>query len=884
MEPANKEDSRGSERYCAYKDLLEAVVMIPFRSLGFLSSGTVFPVLLDQVRAEVDRDTGITTRYAINLSYGRTRWRVTHNVVHIFSLNAYLCYKGIEGLMRDRLGMVDERHACVEAFLANVLRGARLLDMGRVYDFFGISRHSFVGEKRFEGKFFVQISERQEGCNQCSTGCHISAYFRKMYIVCKMTHLVFVDYKNGHRDVDVLFYTGELAVDTMRHAFHSSAVVVGHWKRFVIKSFDHDCVSLLAQGLAEGEARLRERRFLSFSPVRRDNIVNFYVDGRNYFENLYDTLRLARSEIFIAGWWVYPTLYLKRRLRNGRLRRRYRLDYVLKRLAEDGIRIRILLYREFQMALNINSGFTYEFLSRLHSNIEILRHPGTGHVPVYWSHHEKVVVIDQRTAYLGGMDLTLGRYDTQEHVLFDRKTRPKNEAGLLRPAALHIMKNMDLREQSSVWPGIDFCNPLKKDFVNVENGEKSLIDRAVTPRMPWHDIQCKVVGESALDVARHFIERWNFTAQLDESMRVDLLVPNEELLDLRSCDGQGQALTQVLRSVGGWSLDARTENSIARAYSEVISGARRFIYIENQFFITNCDGTAEGCPENTIGADLACRIIRAHRESERFKVYVLIPLLPAFETNFSTNASSSVREIMRAQLQSISRGRRSLFQVLRKHGVDPARYIAFMSLRKAHFDGQRISQEQIYIHSKLIIADGTTAVVGSANFNDRSMLGDRDSEIALFVEDTQVGSLLRRLLAEHLGIGGRRKKYPDGCGFEEASVDAFLEEMFAGTQPLRLEDNDVFDAMTARAEINTRIFRELFRSLPDDDVRTAADYLEFVKQRPLYSMDVDRDVIQSIFLRIRGHLVLFPHNFLSDEEVHSGFLSIQGLIPSVVFY
>ena len=42
--------------------------------------------------------------------------------------------------------------------------------------------------------------------------------------------------------------------------------------------------------------------------------------------------------------------------------------------------------------------------------------------------------------------------------------------------------------------------------------------------------------------------------------------------------------------------------------------------------------------------------------------------------------------------------------------------------------------EIIYVHSKLLIVDDDVALIGSANINDRSQLGDRDSEIAVVIE------------------------------------------------------------------------------------------------------------------------------------------------------
>lgn len=41
--------------------------------------------------------------------------------------------------------------------------------------------------------------------------------------------------------------------------------------------------------------------------------------------------------------------------------------------------------------------------------------------------------------------------------------------------------------------------------------------------------------------------------------------------------------------------------------------------------------------------------------------------------------------------------------------------------------------ELIYVHSKLMIIDDSKVIIGSANINDRSLLGSRDSEIAILI-------------------------------------------------------------------------------------------------------------------------------------------------------
>ena len=49
-----------------------------------------------------------------------------------------------------------------------------------------------------------------------------------------------------------------------------------------------------------------------------------------------------------------------------------------------------------------------------------------------------------------------------------------------------------------------------------------------------------------------------------------------------------------------------------------------------------------------------------HEEKEVFRVYILLPLLPAFEGDIAGDTGSGMRAIMYYQYQSISRGDQSL--------------------------------------------------------------------------------------------------------------------------------------------------------------------------------------------------------------------------------
>lgn len=106
---------------------------------------------------------------------------------------------------------------------------------------------------------------------------------------------------------------------------------------------------------------------------------------------------------------------------------------------QQGIKIFILLYKEVEMALGINSFYSKQRLATLHENIKLLRHPDHVRVGVFfWAHHEKLVIVDQTYAFVGGIDLCYGRWDDNHHRLTDLGsiTQPHNRSPSIKSSTI----------------------------------------------------------------------------------------------------------------------------------------------------------------------------------------------------------------------------------------------------------------------------------------------------------------------------------------------------------------------------------------------------------------------------------------------------------------
>lgn len=541
----------------------------------------------------------------------------------------------------------------------------------------------------------------------------------------------------------------------------------------------------------------RKHRFDSFAPLRRNVHAEWLVDARDYMWKVSRAIEMAENVIYIHDWWLSPELYMRR---PPTISHKWRLDRLLQRKARQGVKIFIIMYRNINSAIPIDSEYSKQALLDLHPNIYVQRSPNQVRQQVFfWAHHEKICVVDHIVAFCGGVDLCFGRWDTPDHRLVDDKRTGKERAEFPRDA-----------ENCQMWPGKDYSNPRVQDFFDLFEPYGEMYDRHKTPRMPWHDIGMQVVGQPARDLSRHFVQRWNYLLRQRRargrggpSRPIPVLLPPPDfnMADLESLGFAGTCDVQMLRSCGEWSIGTpgKTERSIQNAYIKLIEASDHFIYIENQFFITSC--VVESAQIfNQIGDALVERIIRAHRNAEDWAAVIVIPLMPGFQNRVDEPDGTSVRLIMECQFRSICRGEKSIFGRLKAENIDPLDYIQFYSLRQWGKIGPEkgLTSEQLYIHAKCMIVDDRTVIIGSANINERSMNGDRDSEVAACVRDNdmidstmagrpyKVGrfahSLRVRLMREHLGI--------DVDGLRNHEVEEWSSTRTGITQVDRIDQED----------------------------------------------------------------------------------------------
>jgi len=255
----------------------------------------------------------------------------------------------------------------------------------------------------------------------------------------------------------------------------------------------------------------------------------FLIDGAAYFEALADAIEQAQKTLLIAAWDIDSRISLLRRNESETHARGLGDFFNAKAKRTPEMHVYVLAWdypmlyiREREWLPIFNLGWKTH--RRIHFHLD-------DEHPIGASQHQKFVVIDNRVAFCGGIDLSNSRWDTPRHRIDD--ARRKNPDG--------------------------------------------------KPYPPFHDIHMIVDGEAAATLAELFTERWEWATgsrlNLNRSESVDPWPQNlaPDLEDIRV------AISRTLPAYKG-----RGEvREVERLYLEGIAAAKKMVYIENQYLTSH---------------------------------------------------------------------------------------------------------------------------------------------------------------------------------------------------------------------------------------------------------------------------------------------------------
>ena len=387
---------------------------------------------------------------------------------------------------------------------------------------------------------------------------------------------------------------------------------------------------------------------------RADNAA-VIVDACDYYRVIRQAMLQARHRIVIIGWDFNPRIKLDR---TEDANQDETLGSFLFDLSERQPHVPILILKWNVGALKMlfRDG-ALAWLARLALKRSIRFKLDSAH-PLGCSHHQKIVVIDDCFAICGGIDMTGDRWDRPAHA--------DNDPHRVRP-----------------------------------NGE---------PYGPWHDATMAVDGSAAAAIGEIARDRWRKATgeRLEAIKDADCIWPEglqSEFRDTRL------AISRNAAPYKEWPAIKEVE----ALFLDMIASAKRFIYVENQYFTS---------------PRIADAIIRRLEQPDPPEIVLIGPVKA--EGWLEQVAMDATRVRLTQLIGRFDPGKRFRIYTPKTKGGD-----------------------DIYVHAKVMIVDDRLLRVGSSNMNNRSLGLDSECDLALEAENEEqaraIGALRTRLLAEHLG-------------------------------------------------------------------------------------------------------------------------------------
>ncbi|HEY9092777.1 phospholipase D-like domain-containing protein [Parasphingorhabdus sp.] len=258
--------------------------------------------------------------------------------------------------------------------------------------------------------------------------------------------------------------------------------------------------------------------------VEKADKASVIIDAEEYFRHLRQAMKKAQRRIILVGWDFDARVEMHdtEQEPEGPLEIGHYVDWLIKRNPQ--LQIYILRWdtgaiKSIFRGKTIITLTRWRFNPRIHLKLD-------GKHPIGAAQHQKLVVVDEDTAFCGGIDITDNRWDTRSH----REVQPQR-----------------------IQPNNDDAGP-------------------------WHDAAMAVQGPVAKKLAEFAVKRWKVAGgtKMIETTTADCW-PGELEPDFRNVN-VAIARTQPETD------DQEAISEIEQLYIDMIASAEKFVYAESQYF------------------------------------------------------------------------------------------------------------------------------------------------------------------------------------------------------------------------------------------------------------------------------------------------------------
>ncbi|MCE0828760.1 hypothetical protein LVQ78_22405 [Buttiauxella sp. A2-C2_NF] len=272
-----------------------------------------------------------------------------------------------------------------------------------------------------------------------------------------------------------------------------------------------------------------ERQSENFAEYTEGNAVQAFLGGKAYFAALLAAFKQATKCIYITGWQVNWDAQLAEGVRL--------VDALLEAVqASPELHVYIMPWKN-PSQVETWSAATERVFAAMNTHLKrkafYVQRAGSKSGMMF-SHHQKCVIVDERLAFVGGIDLAYGRYDDNYGLLANADGRqgmnmynscipPIARGSSYNPMEEYVIpagsyhrdnqrderQKAERRQEDSVQHVIDAV--LKHQlWQSTDTAKNSLyLDPMVQPRMPWQDYHMQIEGPAVYDLVRNFVFRWN---------------------------------------------------------------------------------------------------------------------------------------------------------------------------------------------------------------------------------------------------------------------------------------------------------------------------------------------------------------------------------------